>query len=155
MHFGVERAAPHPPAYPLTKQHFQLENHEFALEMGNNVDCYLMLPNFPGYGKRSPAYHMTFVLRKQGNKILIWWASKQTPEINMHFGVGGTPPPPASPRTQNPGKQLWEPHVYQGTTPTIQTTTMWGHTTNLWVYWPENTTGRQLCGPHVYQGFRQ
>ena len=42
------------------------------------------------------------------------------------------------------GKQLSEPHVYQGLPPTTQTT-------SVWVIWPKITTGKQLSKPYVYQ----
>ena len=37
-------------------------------------------------------------------------------------------------------KQLSEPHVYQGPSPTTQTTTLWIHTTTVWIIWSQNTT---------------
>ena len=51
-------------AYPLTKQHFQLENDIFAFKLGDNVDYYLLLPCLLGYGKRLPAYHTAFLVGK-------------------------------------------------------------------------------------------
>ena len=54
---------PPPGAYPLTKQHFQLKNDIFAFKMGNNVNCYLLLPCLLGYGKHLPAYQIAFLLR--------------------------------------------------------------------------------------------
>ena len=49
-------------AYPLTKQHFQLENDIFAFKLGDNVDYYLLLPCLLGYGKRLPAYQTVYIL---------------------------------------------------------------------------------------------
>ena len=50
------------PAYPLTKQDFQLKNDKIAFKMGNQVDCYLLLPCLLGYGKHLPAYQLVFLL---------------------------------------------------------------------------------------------
>ena len=49
-------------AYPLTKLHFLLKKDIFACKMGNNVDCYLLLPCLLGYGKRLPAYLTVYIL---------------------------------------------------------------------------------------------
>ena len=44
------------------------------------------------------------------------------------------------------------PMFIRGSPPTTQTSTVWAHTTIVWVNWPQITTGKQLSGPHVYQG---
>ena len=63
------RAPPPLGAYLLTKQHFQLKNDIFASKLGNNMDCYLLLPCLLGYGKRLPAYQTAYILGIGGNNI--------------------------------------------------------------------------------------
>ena len=50
------------------------------------------------------------------------------------------------------GNQFSEPHVQQGSPPTTQTTTLWAHTTTVWVNGPQNTTGTHLTELHIHQG---
>ena len=54
-------------AYPLTKQYFQLKNDKITFKMGNQEECYLLLPCLLAYGKRLPAYHTAYILGIGGN----------------------------------------------------------------------------------------